>query len=207
MILFLALQMGQEYLHVQNYDMAKRFFERIISNYQKEQWWPVLAQVQRALRECAQQLQLLPDVVSCSVALLAKNLSTAAAAAAALQQLLALVRLGEPASSSAASPSPFLPLSSPLELQVEPAQKLLRCRAAFSHAQLPLGGRVTLRLRLLSSLAVPLPLTELQICSTDGALSRTLLSPDAAGAADVYMAGSATAAAAGMLGSNTLALA
>ena len=28
MILFLALQMGQEYLHVQNYDMAKRFFER-----------------------------------------------------------------------------------------------------------------------------------------------------------------------------------
>ena len=106
MILFLALQMGQEYLHVQNYDMAKRFFERIISNYQKEQWWPVLAQVQRALRECAQQLQLLPDFVSCSVALLAKNLSTADAAAAALQQLLALVRLGEPASSSAASPSP-----------------------------------------------------------------------------------------------------
>jgi len=47
MILFLALQMGQEYLHVQNYDMAKRFFERIITNYQKEQWWPVLAQVRR----------------------------------------------------------------------------------------------------------------------------------------------------------------
>ena len=102
MILFLALQMGQEYLHVRNYDMAKRFFERIISNYQKEQWWPVLAQVQRALRECAQQLQLLPDFVSCSVALLAKDLSDAAAAAAALQQLLALVRLGNPASSSAA---------------------------------------------------------------------------------------------------------
>ena len=162
-------------------------------------------QVQRALRECAQQLQLLPDFVSCSVALLAKDLSDAAAAAAALQQLLALVRLGNPASTTAASP--FLPLSSPMELQVEPAQKLLRCRAAFSPAQLPLGGRATLRLRLLSSLAVPLPLTELQICSTDGALSRTLLSPDAAGAADVYMAGSGTAAAAGKLGSNTLALA
>ena len=205
MILFLALQMGQEYLHVRNYDMAKRFFERIISNYQKEQWWPVLAQVQRALRECAQQLQLLPDFVSCSVALLAKDLSDAAAAAAALQQLLALVRLGNPASTSAASP--FLPLSSPMELQIEPAQKLLRCRAAFSSAQLPLGGRATLRLRLLSSLAVPLPLTELQICSTDGALSRTLLSPDAAGAADVYMAGSVTAAAAGTPGSNILALA
>ena len=45
--------MAEEYLHAGNYQMAKRFFERIVQPYQKEGWWLVLASVQRSLLTCA----------------------------------------------------------------------------------------------------------------------------------------------------------
>ena len=45
--------MAEEYLHAGNYQMAKRFFERIVQPYQKEGWWLVLASVQRSLLMCA----------------------------------------------------------------------------------------------------------------------------------------------------------
>ena len=120
----------------------------------------MLAQIHTALRECAVQLQLLPDFVTCSVALLSRHLSDAATAAAALQQLLGLVRLG----GAGAPEAPFPPLSAPMELTLETSQELLTCRAEFASTQLAVGeGPATLRLFLASSLAVPLPITELQV--------------------------------------------
>ena len=43
--------MAEEYLHAGNYQMAKRFFERIVQPYQKEGWWLVLASVQRLAQD------------------------------------------------------------------------------------------------------------------------------------------------------------
>ena len=179
MILFLALQMAHEYLYVRNYDMAKRFYERILPSYQKEQWWALLAQIQTALRECALQLKLLPEYVSACVALLSAHLSDAAGAAAALLQLRALVRLAAP-SELPAPGAPFPPLSAPMELHLEAAQGLLTCTAEFAPSQLAVGSRATLRLTLSSSLAVDFRATALELSGSDAALSRTLVSPDAA---------------------------
>ena len=179
MILFLALQMAQEYLYVQNYDMAKRFFERILPSYQKEQWWSVLAQIQRSLRECAVHLKLLPEFVTSSVALLSKHLSDEKGAATALQQLLALVRLADATDSPAALPFP--PLSAPMDLTIDSGQGLIRCIAEFAPSHLPLGSKAKLRLSLTSLLAVPLAATALQVTTSDANISRTLLSPDGLG--------------------------
>ena len=41
MILFLASQMAEEYFYAKDYQMAKRFFERVAKTYQKEQWYQV----------------------------------------------------------------------------------------------------------------------------------------------------------------------
>ena len=96
MILFLASQMAEEYFSSQDYEMAKRFFERVAKTYQKERWYTVLARIQHCLRVCARQLSLLNEFVSSSVSLLSARLSTAPEAAATLLKLLALVRIAPP---------------------------------------------------------------------------------------------------------------
>ena len=158
MILFLASQMAEEYFYSQNYQMAKRFFERVAKTYQKEQWYTVLAHIQRCLRICAQQLGLLTDFVSTSVALLSSRLSTAPEAASILLSLLAIVRVNPsdalrtvaaaastqrlPATSPLAAPGapppltpptppPFPPLSSPIALDLDGSQSLLSCHASW----------------------------------------------------------------------------
>lgn len=47
--------------------MAKRFFERVAKTYQKEQWYTVLAHIQRCLRVCAIRLSLLNEFVLSSI--------------------------------------------------------------------------------------------------------------------------------------------
>ena len=47
--------------------MAKRFFERVAKTYQKEQWYTVLAHIQRCLRACARKLSLLNEFVCSSI--------------------------------------------------------------------------------------------------------------------------------------------
>jgi hypothetical protein len=88
-----AAQMAEEYFYAHNFAMAKRFYERVAKTYQKERWFHVLAHTQRCLRECSQQLGLLQEFVSTSVALLSSRLSSAPEAARALVGLLALVKV------------------------------------------------------------------------------------------------------------------
>ena len=52
---------------LQDYEMAKRFFERVAKTYQKEQWYTVLAHIQRCLRVCAIRLSLLNEFVLSSI--------------------------------------------------------------------------------------------------------------------------------------------
>ena len=76
MILFLASQMAEEYFYAHNFEMAKRFFERVAKTYQKERWYSVLAHIQRSLRVCAQQLSLIAEFVASSISLLSARLSS-----------------------------------------------------------------------------------------------------------------------------------
>ena len=66
----------QEYFFAQDFEMTKRFFERVAKTYQKEGWYTMMAHIQRCLRVCAQQLGLLHEFVSASVALLSARLSS-----------------------------------------------------------------------------------------------------------------------------------
>ena len=126
MILFLASQMAEEYHYIGNYEMAKRFFERVANIYQKERWWKVLSHIMRCLRTCAEQLRNLQQFVKCSVALLNSKLSDAPAATAILHELHGLVRL------TPSVPSAFPPLSATIALEIESEQALLSCVACWS---------------------------------------------------------------------------
>jgi hypothetical protein len=199
MIFFLAAQMAEEYLHAGNYQMAKRFFERIVQPYQKEGWWLVLASVQRSLLTCAIHLGQLHDFVACSVALLSARLSDAAAAAASLRLLLALVRLPPPDDEVAAASSsssgagddgqapasghpPFPPIASPIALDVDPAQMLLRCTAMWDEPSLAVGGSTFLHLAVHSNLAVPITPTSARLVSSEAALCCRIVHLAAGGA-------------------------
>ena len=98
MILFLATQMAEEYFYGHNYQMAKRFFERVAKTYQKERWYSVLAHIQRCLRVCAQNLHLPTEYVSTSIALLSSRLSAAEAANPILISLLNMLEMPLPPS-------------------------------------------------------------------------------------------------------------
>lgn len=161
MILFLASQMAQEYHYMGDYEMAKRFFERVASVYQKEKWWRVLGNIQRSLRNCAVHLTSLLHFVKCSVALLSANLSKEEEATAVLHELHGLVRL------TPSAPCPFPPLSTAIWLDVEAEQQLLSCAAEWSPRELHLGQMTTLTLRLTSNLAIPLRATSVQLVASD----------------------------------------
>jgi len=169
-IFFLAWQMAQEHLHSENYEMAKRFYERICKQYQKERWWFALAQIMRSLRECALQLRLLPDFVDTSISLLSSKLSTPTEAESILLELLSLVRRAAPL------PLPFPPLSSHMLIELSQAQQLISASVEWSSAQLPLGATATLSIRLISCLAVSLTASSFQIVSSDAELARCITS-------------------------------
>ena len=201
-----AAQMAEEYFYAHNFAMAKRFYERVAKTYQKERWFHVLAHTQRCLRECSQQLGLLQEFVSTSVALLSSRLSSAPEAARALVGLLALVKvqpsdglLAEAAkapttlitmttvASSAGgaapppAPAPFPPLTSPISLDLDGTQSLLSCTAVWSMPSIVLGESATLEIALRSHLAGALDLNALRLSASDPSLSTTLssLPPDA----------------------------
>ena len=139
MILFLASQMAEEYFSSQDYEMAKRFFERVAKTYQKERWYTVLARIQHCLRVCARQLSLLNEFVSSSVSLLSARLSTAPEAAATLLKLLALVRIAPPSADLGDLADQRCP--PPMSISAPPSSQHpseLRChQAATSSASLP----------------------------------------------------------------------
>ena len=116
MILFLASQMAEEYFYAHDYEMAKRFFERVAKTYLKEAWHDVLAHIQRCLRVCAEQLGAPADFIHASVALLSSRLSQPKDAAAVLAALLRLFNRTPSAELTAladgTSPAPSPPSSS-----------------------------------------------------------------------------------------------
>ena len=198
--------MAEEYFYAHNFGMAKRFYERVAKTYQKERWFHVLAHTQRCLRECSQQLGLLDEFVSTSVALLSSRLSSAPEAARVLVGLLTLVKvqpsdglLAEAAkapttlitmttvASSACgaapppAPAPFPPLTSPISLDLDGTQSLLSCTAVWSMPSIVLGESATLEITLRSHLAGALDLSALRLSASDPSLSTTLstLPPDA----------------------------
>ena len=168
MIFFLAAQMAQEYFHTHNFEMARRFFERICKSYQREKWWGALAHILRALRLCALELGQVTDFAVRSVALLSRKLSTPSEAAPIMRQLRALVALEPPAD------APFPPLASPVTVDTAISSSLCVCYASWSPASVALGGAPRLQLRLASSLAVDLRVSSLVLSSSDAALSRQL---------------------------------
>lgn len=177
MIMFIASQMAEEYFFTRNFQMAKRFYERVAVKYQKERWWTILARVQASLRACSLHLGLLPDYVSTSVAMLSAQLSTPAEAAPVLAHLLALVRLAPPpgaAPDGSAEPPPFPPLASPLTVEMDSAQSLLAAHVEWSEPLVHLGSSATLTVTLRSHLAVPIEFTSVHIGATDAALTTTL---------------------------------
>lgn len=173
MVYFLAAQMADEYMHIRDFDMAKRFLVKIVRAYHLERWWNALAHIQRSLRICALELRELPNFLNSSVALLSRELSTPEEAECVLLDLLGLVRLAPPSKLV-----PFLPLSSPALVEIRPDQHLLHCTAEWPVNSLPLGGSTTLSLRLSSSLAVPISPSALRLVSSDATLSQVIRASD-----------------------------
>ena len=188
MILFLATQMAEEYYFAKEYEMAKRFFERVAKTYQKEGWYTILSHIQKCLRVCASHLNLLPEFVNASVALLSARLSAPHEAASTLVALLALVRTApSPALAAlvassppddvarvAAGAAPFPPLAAPISIELDGAQSLLSCAARWSSRAVPLGESAILTLTLTSHLNAPLLASKLKLVASDPLLSLEL---------------------------------
>jgi len=74
MILHVAYHMACEYLSVENYTMAKKFFDRIARTYRKEKWTPILSKIILRALQCAKSLGVRYDSVAYTLELLAPNL-------------------------------------------------------------------------------------------------------------------------------------
>lgn len=70
MILHIAFQMAVEYFNASNFQMAKKFFDRITKTYRSEKWYSVLTLILSYAFKCAQTLFLYKDVITYSLELM-----------------------------------------------------------------------------------------------------------------------------------------
>ncbi len=103
MILHIAALMAAEYLHSDNFTMAKKFFDRIAKTYRREGWYSVLTDIVQNAYVCAQRLDLSRDEIEYALELLGPSLCVSAGEREQLhRQLIQLVgRLAASVHSSA----------------------------------------------------------------------------------------------------------
>ena len=89
---------------------------------------------------------------------------------------------GDDGQAPASGHPPFPPIASPIALDVDPAQMLLRCTAMWDEPSLAVGGSTFLHLAVHSSLAVPITPTSARLVSSEAALCCRIVHLAAGGA-------------------------